>query len=80
MVHKQAKLVFTIPFNLHDPEKQGKGFPSFNHELQVLTLLLVLAFPNPDEDIQTFLLQYAANFDVFGIQAYYLTFLGILFT
>ena len=80
MVHEQAKLVFTIPFNLRDPaEKRGKSFPSFDHELRVLTLLLALAFPDPDEDIRTYLLRYAAHFDVFDVQAYYLTFLGVLF-
>jgi len=42
--------------------------------------LLALAFPDPDEDIRTYLLRYAAHFDVFDVQAYYLTFLGVLFT
>jgi hypothetical protein len=43
-------------------------------------VVIALAFPDPDEDIRTYLLRYAAHFDVFDVQAYFLTFFGVLFT
>jgi len=38
MVHEQGKVVFTIQSNLRDSaKKRGKGYPSFDRELRVLT-------------------------------------------
>ena len=74
MVHEQGKVVFTIPFTLRDSaKKRGKGYPSFDREL-------MMVYRDPDEDIRTYLLRYPAHFNDFDGQAYFLTFLGILFT
>jgi len=59
MVHEQAALVFTLPFNLRAANESQGGPPYLRFNLYFISLLIPLggAYPHPDTDVANYFLQ-----------------------
>ena len=73
LVHEQANLVFTIPFNLREKD-DDRGFPPCFQSLRRSDTKTDLAFPIPDNAVRDYLMSVSED-----LPTKYLTFLGSVF-
>jgi len=81
MVHEQANLVFTIPFNLREKsDNQGPCLVFFSISQALLMPNTDLAFPIPDDAVRNYLVTTSVSDDQHMLKTNYLKFLGSVFT
>ena len=78
MVHEQANLVFTIPFNLREKKDDQGHFFVFDL-LSASDTNTDLAFPVPDDAIRDYLVKTSVLDDLYSLKTNYLKFLGSVF-
>jgi hypothetical protein len=81
MVHEQASLVFTIPFNIRDKgDNQGLYFTFFDFLERFRCTNADLAFPIPDGAVRDYLVTTSVSDDQHILKTNYLKFLASVFT
>ena len=79
MVHEQANLIFTIPFNLRESGDSKGAYPC-PVDLFTSDAEPDLAFPIPDNAVCDYFVTRAHSTDPHTLKANYLKFLGGVFT
>ena len=80
MVHEQARLVFSIPFNLREGVDNDGSCSCFRFFSHCSCTITGLAFPHPDNAVRDYLAKTAFSPNQHILKSNYLKFLTSLFT